>query len=168
MPSIAVVLKDEIRRLARREIKAGTSSIKNAVFQFRRDIAQLKRLVRQLQKELHFLKVQERKRFDRPSVKETEEDNLQGVRYSARSVRAQRKRLRLSAADYGKLVGVSGLTVYNWEHGQARPTKARATGPGGRPRPRPARGEGEAGNAQGGAEERRRAAAEEITLNRSA
>ena len=125
MPSIAVVLKDEICRLARREIRASTSSIKNAVFQFRRDIAQLKRLVRQLQKELHFLKIQERKRFDRPAVMETEADNLQGVRYSARSVRAQRKRLRLSAADYGKLVGVSGLTVYNWEHGQARPTKAR-------------------------------------------
>jgi transcriptional regulator with XRE-family HTH domain len=30
----------------------------------------------------------------------------------------------LSAADYGKLVGVSGLTVYHWEHGKSRPRKA--------------------------------------------
>ena len=37
----------------------------------------------------------------------------------------QRKRLKLSAADFGKLVGVSGLTVYNWEHGKARPRKVR-------------------------------------------
>jgi DNA-binding transcriptional regulator YiaG len=52
------------------------------------------------------------------------EDELAGVRFSARSVRAQRKRLKLSAADYGKLVGVSGLTVYNWESGKAHPRKA--------------------------------------------
>ena len=47
-----------------------------------------------------------------------------GVRYSARSVRAQRKRLGISAEDYGRLIGVSGLTIYNWEHGKARPRKA--------------------------------------------
>ena len=85
MPNIAVVLRDEIRRLARREIKASTSSTKDAVFQFRRDIAHLKRSLRQQQKEIAFLKAQERKRFDRPPAKE--EDNLQGVRYSARSVK---------------------------------------------------------------------------------
>jgi len=39
-------------------------------------------------------------------------------------VKAQRSRLDLSAADYGKLVGVSGLTIYNWEHEKARPRKA--------------------------------------------
>jgi len=30
----------------------------------------------------------------------------------------------LSAADYGKVVGVSGLTIYSWEHGNRRPRKA--------------------------------------------
>lgn len=49
------------------------------------------------------------------------EENLEGVRFSARSVKAQRTRLKLSAADYGKLVGVSGLTIYNWESGKTRP-----------------------------------------------
>ena len=46
------------------------------------------------------------------------------VRFSARSVRAQRKRLKLSAEDYAKLARVSTLTVYNWEHGKTRPRKA--------------------------------------------
>ena len=27
--------------------------------------------------------------------------------------------------DFAKLVGVSGLTIYNWEHGKARPKKER-------------------------------------------
>ena len=46
------------------------------------------------------------------------------VRYSARSVRAQKKRPGISAADYGKLIGVSGLTVYIWESGKSRPRQA--------------------------------------------
>jgi len=121
MPNIAAVLKDEIRRLARREIKANTSSTKGAVAQYRRDIAQLKRAVQRQQEEIAFLTGQEQKRLGQPQTKD--EGELEGVRHSARSVRAQRKRLKLSAADFGKLVGVSGLTVYNWEHDRVRPGK---------------------------------------------
>jgi DNA-binding transcriptional regulator YiaG len=82
----------------------------------------LKRELQQQQKKTAFLEAQERKRLGQPQA--AEEGELEGVRYSARSVRAQRKRLGLSAADYGKLVGVSGLTVYSWEHGTSRPRQA--------------------------------------------
>jgi len=75
------------------------------------------------QKEIAFLKTQEQKRLAQPPAKD--ENELEGVRHSARSVRAQRKRLKLSAAEFGKLLGVSGLTVYNWEHGKARPRSER-------------------------------------------
>ena len=121
MPNIAAVLKDEIRRLAKREIKAATSTTKQAVVQYRHDIAKLKQLVQGQQKEISFLKTQEQKRLGQPQTKD--EGELEGVRHSARSVRAQRNRLKLSAADFGKLVGVSGLTVYNWEHDRVRPGK---------------------------------------------
>jgi DNA-binding transcriptional regulator YiaG len=121
MPNIATVLKDEIRRLAKKEIKANTSSTKGAVGQFRRDIAKLKRLVQTQQREITFLKTQEQKRLGQPQTKD--EDELEGVRFSARSVKAQRRRLKLSAADYGKLVGVAGLTIYNWELGKSHPRK---------------------------------------------
>ena len=96
-----------------KEIKSNTSSTKGAVAQFRRDIAKLKRLVQSQQKEIAFLKTQEQKRIGQPQT--NGEGELEGVRFSARSVKAQRKRLGLSAADFGKLVGVSGLTVYSWE-----------------------------------------------------
>lgn len=43
MPALALVLKDEIRRLARKEIKAQTSSTAKAVARYRREIAALKR-----------------------------------------------------------------------------------------------------------------------------
>jgi DNA-binding transcriptional regulator YiaG len=121
MSNIAVVLKDEIRRLAKKEIKSNTSSTKGAVAQFRRDIAKLKRLVQAQQKEIAFLKTQEQKRLEQPEIKDEEE--LEGVRFSARSARAQRQRLGLSQADYAKLVGVSPMTAYNWESGKSRPRK---------------------------------------------
>ena len=41
MPNIAAVLKDEIRRLARREVKTHTIATKQAVAHYRRDIARL-------------------------------------------------------------------------------------------------------------------------------
>jgi len=31
------------------------------------------------------------------------------------------RRLGLSAEDFGKLVGVTPLTIYHWEHGKSRP-----------------------------------------------
>ena len=48
----------------------------------------------------------------------------QQIRFTAKGLRAQRKRLKLSAADYAKLLGVSGLSVYKWESGSTRPRQA--------------------------------------------
>jgi DNA-binding XRE family transcriptional regulator len=40
---------------------------------------------------------------------------------SRRGSKSQRSRLGLSAADYGRLVGVTAQSVYNWEGGNATP-----------------------------------------------
>lgn len=122
MPDIATALKDEIRRLARKEIKAETSKTKAAVVQYRHEIASLKRQLDAQQKEISRLKTQGAQGEGQQEA--AEPDELEGVRFSARSVRAQRKRLGLSAADYGRLVGVSGLTIYGWEKGTSRPRRA--------------------------------------------
>jgi DNA-binding transcriptional regulator YiaG len=118
MPNFAAAIKQEILRLARKEVKSETSATKQAVAQYRRDIANLKRQLRSQEKKIAFLESREKKRLgDATQVEEPAES----VRFSARSVRAQRERLGLSAADYAKLVGVSSLTIYNWEHGKTRP-----------------------------------------------
>jgi len=119
MPNIATALKDEIRRLAKKEIKAATGTTKQAVAQYRREIAELKRQVKKQERKIAFLENRERERLEQPEA----EGVAEGARFSARSVKAQRERLGLSAADYAKLVGVSGLTIYNWEHGKSRPRK---------------------------------------------
>ena len=46
------------------------------------------------------------------------------ARFSAKGLKANRERLGLSADNYGKLVGVSGLSIYNWEQGKARPRES--------------------------------------------
>lgn len=120
MTSLAEALKDEIRRLARKEVKAHSEKTARMVSQHRRDLAQLKRDLQDQQRKIAFLEAQERKRIESPDV---DEETAGDVRFSARSVRAQRRRTGLSAADYARLVGVSPLTIYNWEHGKSRPRK---------------------------------------------
>ncbi len=121
MPNIAAILKDEIRRLARKEAKAQADPTKRAVIQYRTELIGLKRLVQEQQKRIAYLAA----RGEQPtSGTQAEEGPLAGMRFSSRSVRAQRRRSGLSAEDYGRLVGVSALTIYHWEHGKAHPRHA--------------------------------------------
>lgn len=92
----------------------------DAVSQYRKEIAGLRRQVRAQEKEIAFLKSLEQKR---QGERLTAEEPVEKVRFSARSVKAQRTRLRLSAEQYGRLVGVSSLTIYSWEQGKSRPRK---------------------------------------------
>ena len=43
------------------------------------------------------------------------------LRFSAKGLISQRKRLGLSAAECGLLVGASAQSIYNWEVGKVRP-----------------------------------------------
>ena len=52
MPNIATVLKDEISRLARKEIRKQTSVLKKASAQYRKDSAEMKRRVSDLQRKV--------------------------------------------------------------------------------------------------------------------
>ena len=117
MPNLASVLKDEIRRLAKKEVKAETAVTKRASAQHRRDIAELKRVVDNLSKRVAFLEKQEKRRVAKQPAKEAAE----GARFSPKWLKAHRERLGISAADYGTLVGVSSFTIYNWEAGKSKP-----------------------------------------------
>jgi DNA-binding transcriptional regulator YiaG len=120
MPNIAVVLKDEIRRLARKEVKTHLSKTRRATVRYRSDIAQLKRLVKLQERKLAVIEARQGKQ---PAAQAAPEEVASGARFSARSVRAQRKRLKLSAEQYAKLIGVSPQSVYLWERGEVRPKR---------------------------------------------
>lgn len=118
MPNIAAVLKDEIARLARKEVRAQTQEFKKASAQYRTHIAALRRRVDQLERQL--------KRVSKGSGRAEPAPQEQGDgetprRFSATRLAAQRRKLGLSAADFATLLGVSGQSVYKWEHGESRP-----------------------------------------------
>jgi DNA-binding transcriptional regulator YiaG len=120
MPNIAVVLKEEIGRLARKEVRQQTSVLKRASVQYRKDIAAMKRRMSGLQRKVALLQKQTLRTVSSPPA----EDGGEHVRFTAKGLRSQRQRLGLSAANYGKLVGVTGQTIYSWEDETSRPRKS--------------------------------------------
>src|SRR5687767_11749998 len=116
MPNIATILKDEITRLARKELKANTESLKKAVSTYRSEIAALKRRVDTLERQA---KKTAKVVSKAVPLEDAESDGQH--RWSAKGFATHRQRLGLSAAQYGALLGVSPLSVYKWESGNVRP-----------------------------------------------
>lgn len=119
MPNIASLLKSEISRIARKEVRAQTEGLKKAVATYRGEIAALKRRLQSLEQELRRLGRSGGRAAPRADAEDG--DGAPAVRFSAKSLASQRRRLGLSAADCGALLGASSLSVYKWESGQARP-----------------------------------------------
>ena len=117
MPNVASVLRAEIRRLARKEIRQQVGPLKKTDAELRRTVTALKSEVAALRRGVRFLEKQEKRRLKASPKAST----AAGVRFAARWVKADRERLWLSAKDYGLLVGVAGLTIYNWEKGKSKP-----------------------------------------------
>jgi DNA-binding XRE family transcriptional regulator len=120
MPNIGSVLKQEIQRVARKELRAETQQLKKAISQYRGQIAQLKRQMQALERQV---KRQGGSRGPARAAPAEAGDDEQGpsLRFSAKGLAAQRKRLGLSAAAVAKILGVSALSVYKWESGKTRP-----------------------------------------------
>lgn len=119
MPNIASVLKSEIQRVARKELRAETQQLKKTVAQYRGQIAQLKRRLQALEQQV---RRQSRAGGGRAAAAESQdEDTGPSLRFSAKGLAMQRKRLGLSAASVAKILGVSALSVYKWESGKTRP-----------------------------------------------
>lgn len=119
MPNIATVLKEEIARLARRELRREVKALKKNSAQARRAIAALKRETKSLERKLAIL---DRRSLSAPAVSAKADDKA-SLRFSAKGLISQRKRLGFSAADFGKLLGVTLQSIYHWEKGKTRPRR---------------------------------------------
>ena len=114
---MASLLKSEISRVARKEVRAETASLKKSVRTYRAEIASLKRRAQALELELRRLSKAQAKAVP---VK-VQAQPSQKLRFTAKGLVSQRRRLGLSALEIGLLVGASGQSIYNWEEGKARP-----------------------------------------------
>lgn len=119
MPNIGAVLRDEIARLTRR-------STRPTIMPLKKDVSELKRIVRE-QREAIFRLSRDNARLiaDLTSriarLPEVSQQQALKVRISPRLIKAQRNRLNLSQEEFGKLLGVSGHTVFLWEHKKVAP-----------------------------------------------
>lgn len=122
MPNIATLLKSEITRLARKELRAETEGLKRTLATYRSEISALKKIVQDLKADMKRLDVAARRKPASASAAATEaHGDGTKLRFRPQGMASNRKRLELSAADFGLLVGASGQTIYAWETGKATP-----------------------------------------------
>ena len=123
MPNIALILRQEIMRLARKEVRTQTSGARKMLTQLRSANTELKRETSELRAKLARLERRSKSEGGRKSA----EEPRRRMRFNAKGLATHRSKLGLSAADYGKLVGVTGQTIYKWEQGGAKPRVSQLT-----------------------------------------
>lgn len=111
------MLKEEITRVVRKQLRGETEYLKKASSRYRSDIAALKRRIDTLEKQVSRLEKMAPKQVALAAEEETETK----LRFKPQGLYAHRTRLGLSAAQMGALIGVSAKTIYNWEAGSPRP-----------------------------------------------
>ena len=117
MPNVANVLKSEISRVARKEVRAETVPLKKVVSAYRSEIAALKRRAQTLEQALRRLANGHTSAAPSQAI---DEDSSK-FRFSGKGLASQRQRLGLSAEQCGRLLGASSQSIYNWEQGKTRP-----------------------------------------------
>lgn len=109
MPKLATVLKDEITRVARKEVRAESLPMRKAAVQSRTDINALKRRVAALEKQVASLS-------KAATIKKTETaSDPATISFSAKGFGTLRRRLGLSAVEMGFLLDASDQSIYKWE-----------------------------------------------------
>lgn len=117
--SLLSSLKNEIIRLARKVVKSEISSLQSNSATHRRHIAELRRRIDTMDREIKQLRKGAAQQGS--SASEGDADAPVKLRFRAAGLKTHRAMLGISAESYAKLVGVSPVTIYNWESGINRP-----------------------------------------------
>jgi len=121
MAKMEAVLRAEINRLARKEIRAAVGPLARSVRGLKRAVTKLTRQVNSL------AKVASKAVKARAAEKVTLEAapaELERARFSGGLIKKLRRRLGVTQAELAKLLKVSPSTVAFWEQGRNRPTEA--------------------------------------------
>ncbi len=118
LANVASLLKDEITRLARKEIRGEIEGLKKASAHYRSEIAALRRRIATLEQQVSRLG----KASPRREVKVEPETHAK-VRFTVKGFKTLRQRLGLTANAMGALLDVSAQTIYSWEAGNSHPRR---------------------------------------------
>ena len=118
MARLEQVLKSEIIRLARKQIRAVCGPLAREVRQLKRRVSQMSKTVAALDKlraELEAKRAAEGVKLEAP------EEKVKAARLSPLLIKKLRARLGLSQGQLACLVGISGPAVPHWELGRSKP-----------------------------------------------
>ena len=119
MPDIRQVLRDEIQRLARKEVRDALAGLQRESRELRKTIAELRRRLAVLEKAGGPASVSRRSAAAAPSLDDgpnaSVDESALGARISSKMIKRMRERLDLTQAALATLLGVSAQTVYQWE-----------------------------------------------------
>ena len=127
MPNLAVLLKDEIGRLARKEVRTSCGPLQDQLRDLKKTVRQQRDTISRLEKAIGQLKAISAKPSEKILSAPDVGDSAQ-IRLSASSIKKHRKRLKLSQTELGKLLNVSTNTIVRWEAGTSKPRTAHRPG----------------------------------------
>ncbi|MBR7106897.1 MAG: helix-turn-helix domain-containing protein [Lentisphaeria bacterium] len=116
MPDIKIVLNEEIRRLAKKEIKIALAPLQKTIADQRQTISELKKRIAQLEKAAPAP-------AEAPAAAAAEEDKQPKLRLNAAGINRIRTKLKLTQSEFAKLLNVSVHTVSMWELGNVSPRR---------------------------------------------
>jgi DNA-binding transcriptional regulator YiaG len=117
MGKLEGTIKEEIIRLAKREMRMKFVPLRRDVRSLKITASQLRKSVLGLQR---FVSQQERQMGPKPVSEVTPED-MKKARISPRLIKSLRKHLRVSQRELAKLAGVTVGAVFQWEKGKFEP-----------------------------------------------
>lgn len=123
MPNIASVLKDEITRLARKEVKVQADPMAEKLVELRRAISALRKQVADLAKTVGDIKGKV-KSDEIISADDVADKDVEKSRITGGRIAALRAKLDLSRNQMALLLGVNANSIYLWEQGKTRPRAA--------------------------------------------
>jgi len=114
MSNVVKILKAEIARISKKEAKNATQGVGKSNTWLRKTVADLKkRLVLLEKKNKHLVAALKKFQVEQPQKPDQEEGRK--ARFTSKGIQSLRKKLRLSQADFGKLLGATPHAVYLWE-----------------------------------------------------
>ncbi len=119
MGKVEAVIKSEMVRLAKREMRSVAIPLRKDVWALKQAVSQLRKTVLNLER---FVSLQKKEWEKKPPFKADPEE-VETSRFSPRLIQSLRKRLGLSKRDFARLAGVTPLAVYQWENGVFKPKK---------------------------------------------
>ena len=114
MSNVVKILKAEIARISKREAKSATQVIGKSNTWLRKTVADLKKRVLSLEKENKRLTAA-MKKYQMAQPEKVGQEEGEKARFTSKGIHSLRKKLRLSQADFGKLLGTTPHSVYLWE-----------------------------------------------------